>query len=219
MLYESLFVPAGAADWRRAVEIGPGSGKYTLKLLERSAAVVRAYDVSPRFLEVCGGRCESAVAEGRLSLHLIDAVQPDQILGELESCGWRRELDAFFSIDAMVHVDLQYMIVYLVTAALALKPGGKLILTLANVNSVKGFEKLLADALPYWRTQTREVSTAGKFEWLSPDMVQAILPRLGFEITLLGKTARDLKLIASLVQPEIADGLEGYIRRAPEQVK
>lgn len=218
-LHEVLFVPAGVASWQRAVEIGPGSGKYTLKVLEGSETVVRAYDVSSHFLEVCESRCGTAVADDRLSLHLIDAVRPDQILGELETCGWRRKVDALFSIDALVHVDLQYMVTYLLTAALVLKPGGKLIVTLANVTSSKGFKKLLEDAAPYWSTQVNEATTAGRFEWLSPDMVQSVIPRLGFEITLLRDTPRDLQLIASLAHPEIADGLEHFIRPALGQAE
>src|SRR5437870_2344780 len=52
-VFNWLFVPAEVASWKRAVEIGPGSGKYTLKVLESSPAEVRAYDISGRFLEVC----------------------------------------------------------------------------------------------------------------------------------------------------------------------
>src|SRR5688572_33016577 len=69
LVYENLLVASGVLDWQRAVEIGPGSGKYTLRVLAGSRAVVRAYDISPQFLKVCEARCEHAVAEGRLSLH------------------------------------------------------------------------------------------------------------------------------------------------------
>jgi SAM-dependent methyltransferase len=212
-VFNRLFVPAEVASWKRAVEIGPGSGKYTLKVLESSSAEVRAYDISGRFLEVCEKRCRMQVEEGRLSLHLLSATQSNQILSDLDACGWRGKLDAFYSIDAMVHVDLQYMIVYLLTAALSLKPGGQLLLTLANVVNERGFRMLLEGASAYWHTQDPMAETPGKFEWLSADMVRYILKRLGFELTVMtsDRDRRDLFVVASLAHPETAAAFEPYL--------
>ncbi len=214
-VFNRLFVPAEVASWKRAVEIGPGSGKYTLKVLESSPAEVRAYDISSRFLEVCKERCRSQVEEGRLSLHLLSVTQVDQILSDLEASGWRGELDAFYSIDAMVHVDLQYMIVYLLTAALSLRPGGKLLLTLADVINERGFRMLLEGASAYWHTQAPTAETPGKFEWLSPEMIRYVLERLGFDVTLMTSDDdhRDLFVVASLARPETAAALEPYLTR------
>ena len=60
-IHRQLLVPAGVQNWQRAVEIGPGSGKYTLQVLTDSQTVVRAYDVSAQFLKVCETRCEEFV--------------------------------------------------------------------------------------------------------------------------------------------------------------
>jgi SAM-dependent methyltransferase len=212
-VFNRVFVPAEVASWKRAVEIGPGSGKYTLKVLENSPAEVRAYDISGRFLEVCEERCRRQVEEGRLSLHLLSVTQPDQILLDLEASGWRGQLDAFYSIDAMVHVDLQYMIVYLLTAALSLKEGGQLVLTLANVMNDHGFRLLLEGASRFWHTQIPAGNTPGKFEWLSPEIVRYVLEHLGFELTVVTSDddGRDLFVVASLVQPERAAAFEPYL--------
>src|SRR5438034_428649 len=59
--HERLFVPAGVEHWRKAIEIGPGSGKFTLNVLGNPHVVVRGYDVSRRFKEVCEKRCEGAI--------------------------------------------------------------------------------------------------------------------------------------------------------------
>ena len=64
--------------------------------------------------------------------------------------GWRGQVDAVYSIEAMVHVDLQYLMAYLLTAAAALRPEGKLIMTLATMNSDHGFGKLLRDVRNFW---------------------------------------------------------------------
>lgn len=209
-VFRNLFPFAGVKDWERAVEIGPGSGKYTLKVLNSSQATVRGYDISERFLEVCGQRCAEQLEEGRLSLHVHDGVRPDQILTDLTESGWRREIDAFYSIDAMVHVDLQYLIVYLLTAGLTLKPGGKLLLQLADVTTPMGFVKLMGDIRHYYPDQGNAVKP-GKFEWMTPDMVKVVLTQLGFEIDLLRENRRDLFLVASLQSPQMSESKQHYI--------
>jgi hypothetical protein len=198
-LFDELFRPF-VTDWKRAVEIGQGSGKYTLKVLAESEATIRAYDVSARFLGVCEERCRDQIEAGRLSLHLIGE-ESGQMLSELDD--WRREIDAFYSIDSMVHVDLQDLIPYLLTAALVLRQGGKLILTLADATTPQGFKKLLTDI--------RLGPKTGKFEWVSPDIAKTILPRLGFEIDLLREAGHDLSLVATLRRPRMAEGLEKFL--------
>jgi hypothetical protein len=210
-LYQQLFVPAGVKDWQRAVEIGPGSGKYTLKVLSGSSTCIRAYDVSERFLKVCESRCDEWIKQDRLSLHQLAGARANEMLADLDACNWRRTVDAFYSIDAMVHVDLQYLIVYLITAGLALKPGGKVILTLADVTTDLGF-KFMLESIEW--TYPAQGDPSGKFEWLSPGIVRSVLPRLGFEVELLGHTPRDLLVIASLANPTLVDELEQYIRPA-----
>ena len=208
--FDDLFVPA-VADWERAVEIGPGAGKYTVKVLEASPAVVRAYDVSQRFLDLCSERCDEHVRAGRLSTHLLDAVDPAQLLDDLSEAGWRRHVDGFFSIDVMVHIDLQYLIVYWITAALVLRPGGQLVMTLNDVTREPGFEKLLKDISWTYKVQSRPLGS-GKFEWLSPDIVASVLPRLGFRITQLSEAGRDRHVVAELEDPERADLLAVHLR-------
>src|SRR5262249_1279309 len=82
-LYQELFSASGVAQCQRVVEIGPGSGKYTLKVLESSPCRIRAYDVSQRFLTVCETRCREWTERQRLSLHLLHAVRPNELLEDL----------------------------------------------------------------------------------------------------------------------------------------
>ena len=212
--FDGLFPAASIADWSRVVEIGPGSGKYTLKLLEECEADVRGYDVSERFLEVCRERCREQVEAGRLSLHRLAAVDPAQLLDDLRGAGWGRQVDGFYSIDAMVHIDLQYLAVYWITAGLVLRPGGKLVMTLNDVTHEPGFEKLLRDISWTFPVQGRPLGS-GKFEWLSPDILASLLPRMGFRIEKLIHNGRDLEVIAELVDPARAAALEGYLRPRP----
>jgi SAM-dependent methyltransferase len=209
-IYQALFVEHGdVSSWNKAVEIGQGSGKYTVKVLQNPDVAVRAYDVSAKFLEVCGERCRDHVDEGRLSLREIDVSTPGFLLGDLHD--WRREIDGFYSIDAMVHVDLQYLMSYLVTAAAVLKPGGKLILTLATTNNPDGFQRLLNDVKEYWSGQASPLGS-GKLEWVNADLMQRLLPRLGFDVDFIWEPPGIfLLLVASLARPGVGDELASYV--------
>ena len=106
----------------------------------------------------------------------------------------------------MVHVDLQYLIVYLMSAALCLKEGGCLMMTLANAVSELGFKELIEDAKNRYETQDLPGS---KFEWVSPEIAQGVLERLGFSVRFLLpfeslEEERDLHLVATLVDPSRA---------------
>ena len=149
----------------------------------------------------------------RISLHLLNGIDPDEMLIDLRSCGWERRVDGFFSINAMVHIDLQYLIAYLITAGLTLRPGGKLVMTLANAVSDLGFEKLVRDLSWTFPVQGRPLGS-GKFEWLSPDIVESLLPRLGFDIDLLDNSERDLAVVASLAEPGRPEMLRDALERA-----
>jgi hypothetical protein len=101
---------------------------------------------------------------------------------------------------------------YLLTAAAVLKPGGKLILTLATVNSDHGFEKLLSDVRNQWHAQA-DPAGSDKYEWLNAGMVESILPRLGFEVDHMWepRVGMSLGMVASLRRPEAGDQLERYL--------
>jgi SAM-dependent methyltransferase len=214
IVYERLLERAGAKTWKKVVEIGSGSGKYTNLLLARSECSILAFDVSAEFLRVLESRCAPYIEGGRLIPALLSCKQPDEMLSKIEELGWRGTVDTFFSLDAMVHVDLQYLVTYCVTAGICLRPGGKLIMTLANATSPRGQQKLLEDIKLYYPMQG-EISL--KFEFVSPDILRSVLQAIGFKIDLLENDspdpaqARDIFLIATSASCD-ADTLEGYLR-------
>jgi SAM-dependent methyltransferase len=200
-IFQTMFLDFGAADWKNCVEIGAGSGKYTDKLLRQSEAQIVAFDISPAYLEVLGKRLAADVQTGRLHPVLLNGNEASEMLKDLKKRGLIRKIDALYSIDAMVHVDLQYLMAYFLTAAVCLNKGGRLILTLPNAVSAAGFASLVQDTKTYYPMQGEP---SAKFEWLCPEIVQRVLEQLGFSVQFLTPFSgieldRDLFVIATLV--------------------
>lgn len=195
-IFDSLFVQHLPADARTFVEIGAGSGKYTLFVLEHfPQAKVRCFDVSSAFLDSLRARCAEQIRAGRIEPIVMND-DPRFMYSRLERDGLLGQVDCLYSIDAMVHVDLQYLMAYLLTAQAALRIGGKLVLSLADATSDGGFAKLVGDIRPYFPLQGQ---ISSKFEWLSPDLARSILGRLGFVVDgTYDLNGRDLCLVATL---------------------
>lgn len=196
-VFNNLFVKHGAVEtWQRSIEIGAGAGKYTVKVLQASQSQILAADVSSKFQEVM---CQSLADKG-LDSRVVPVIIENRarsLLDSVEGNAWLGKVDAFYSIDAMVHVDIQHLIVYLMTASVCLKPGGKLILTLADCTSNLGFEKMLREASNCFERQGMH---SGKFEYISPEIVESILPRIGFDISFMNSrehsNRRDISVVA-----------------------
>ncbi|MBI5850927.1 MAG: class I SAM-dependent methyltransferase [Planctomycetes bacterium] len=127
--FDRLFVPAGVEQWRRAVEIGQGGGKYTALVLESGRGEIAACDVSQRFLDVCAQRFATEIAAGRLRLRRIAEDDPRALQGVARELGWLGTVDAVYSIDTLVHVEFTAVAAYLCAATELLRPGGHWILT------------------------------------------------------------------------------------------
>lgn len=220
-IFDKLFTPSGVAGWDAAIEIGGGGGKYTERVLRANDKVrVFGFDVSKNFLEATAQRLDDFVQAGRLTLTEIDPVAPDAMMTLIGQAGLTRRVDAMFSIDAMVHVDLQYLFTYWVNAAQVLKPGGRILMTLADPTTESGLQKITRDIRKFYKFQGR---ICPKFEWLSEEIVRHTLGELGFEIELLeawsywdGRPARDLYLIAKLVDVTRAESFRDALRQDPK---
>src|ERR1044071_595257 len=91
-LFETLFKPAGVHEWKMALEIGQGSGKYTKPVLDAAPqCVVAAFDVSGEFLKVCGERLAEEKQAGRLHLELLQCQRSDEMILALEKLGMSRK--------------------------------------------------------------------------------------------------------------------------------
>ena len=212
-VHDRLLANAGGEGWSHAVEIGLGDARYTAEALAASPDLrVLGFDVSPPVLEAAATRLAPHVAAGRLALHRIDPMQPGGLLRLVEEAGLARKVDAVFSIDALVHVGLQYQVAYWVSAALVLKPGGWLILSVADATSAAGFASLVSDLPAALRARGRPGS---RLEYLSPGLVKPLLERCGFEVPYIwnwnpangGDEGRDLYVMARLARPELAEAL------------
>ena len=209
-IFQTMFLDFGAAGWKNCVEIGAGSGKYTDKVLRHSDSQIVAFDISPAYLQVLTKRLAADVQAERLYPVLLNGDDASEMLQELKRRQLIRKIDALYSIDAMVHVDLQYLMAYFLTAALCLNKEGRLIMTLANAVSEAGFAALIQDTKSYYPMQGEP---SAKFEWLGPEMVQRVLERLGFSVQFIApfnsvEQDRDLFVIATLVDMDRAQSFQ-----------
>lgn len=216
-VFEHLLIPAEAETWRRAVEIGPGDGRFTAEILRANPSVkLTVFDVSDKVMQATATRLRPHVAAGRLGFQPIDPVRPDGMLTSLARAGLTQDIDAVFSIDALIHVDLQYLVAYWLNAALMLRLGGWLVFNVADATTETGFARLMAD-LP--RRYASPGQVGDRLEFLSFGLVRPILERFGFEITYAShwnpldgsQSGRDLYVVARLVRPEAAEALHGHI--------
>jgi cyclopropane fatty-acyl-phospholipid synthase-like methyltransferase len=211
-IFKAMFLDFSAETWEHAVEIGGGSGKYTKKLLDASPSKIIAFDISAAYQKIMKERLVDYIDCGRLDTVVIEGKVPSELYDYINYKGLVRKLDAFFSIDAMVHVDLQYLTTYFLTAALTLKPEGHLVMTLTNAVSSSGFQHLLLGVKRFYNLQGKP---SAKFEWLSPEIVRTVLSNMGFLVTFvpvghLG-VARDLFVVAKMSDPDKANHLRSFL--------
>jgi SAM-dependent methyltransferase len=200
-LFMQLFVQQGVEQWKHSFEIGSGSGKFTDLVWNANADVkICCLDVAPNFLEIVKTRFQPRLGQTLYTFHIVQSASDFPLEDAFTQLGWPL-LDAVYSIDAMVHVDLQYLISYFVSASRILKPGGKLIMTLADCTSPTGFEKLIRDTRQFFKIAGQQCP---KFEWLCPEAVNFIMAQLGFKVVFLQSPGRDQWLVAELVEPNKA---------------
>jgi len=178
--FHTMFVAHLPKDVKLGLEIGSGSGKYSRLFLEHyTGASLVAADVSGAFLQALSERCADLIDVGRL--HTGQIYTEHTALSDIaKRAGYGPgTFDVVYSIDAMVHVDLQFLTAYWLSAVELLRPGGKVIMTVADATRDFGFETLLEHVPIYFKHQGRQTT---KFEWLCPYLVEYVLGRLGFEV-------------------------------------
>jgi SAM-dependent methyltransferase len=181
-VFARLFVPFGVDGWRRAIEIGPGGGKYTELVLRAGSGEVAALDVSPAFQRACAQRLGEHVGSGRLRPLLIDERDPDAVERAAAGLGWIGSVDAVFAIDTLVHLTATQIAALLLSATRVLRPGGVFLGTFADATSARGQDKLLADVDRVVRAGGDPSS--GCFHWLAPQVLRGLARRCGYEVAL-----------------------------------
>ena len=204
--WESIFSRFfyGVGNWKRAIEIGAGAGKYTKKVLDTSHdCQIAALDVSKKFLDVL---MENVAKHPYLTPDVKVRVHPfylnypaeeshcSPLRSICEKKDWPLEtVDAVYSIDAMVHVEWQIVVSYIQSAYEVLRQGGVLIMTVANGASAQGFDYLLKTTRAAYKGNCEY---DGKFHFASPDLVRTALSGY-FKIEFMDDRGRDIYFVAT----------------------
>lgn len=185
--------PAGTK--LKLVEIGGGAGRFTVPILRRyPGAELLAFDVSPVYLGALGERLKAEGLLERANLHRLDD-DPDTMGRAIASKGLVGNVDIVFSYDAMVHVDLPTLMVYFMTAGMTLKPGGSIVMSVADPTTDEGGAQLRRSCRRIYSEMGRP---SVKFIYSSRESIRAALDGIGFETTFLSGNGRDLYFSSKL---------------------
>lgn len=155
-----------------AVEVGPGSGKYSEMLLARTPARLIVFEASAAFLDCLAERC--AGDAGRITTHHTGPWTDNRGLLRAHD---GPAADLFLGIDVFLMMDLQSALAYLVSAAAMLRPGGRFFGTFGDGLSESGLQRMLRDI---GRHSAFDGSPSTRFHWLTPELIAGVLRRLGF---------------------------------------
>ncbi|WP_135504732.1 class I SAM-dependent methyltransferase [Roseovarius aestuariivivens] len=200
-ILDTCVAPYLGAAPQAICEIASGGGRFTQALLDRYPDTrLHCFDISQAFLDQMQRRFADEIALGRVRTHRLTD-RPALMFKTLEKAGLRRTLDAVVSFDAMVHVELHSVLIYVATAAATLKPGGLLAMNVADGANPRAFEKLLCNAPGAFRLGGQ---AGPHFQFMSREIVDTMLSRMGFVYDLHDCNGRDLFFSARLDDPEAA---------------
>jgi len=148
------------------LEIGPGGGKYSVKLAPKCHALYCA-DVSEEMLKRTAKRLKDY---GHATFVKVDGFDLHQF-----------EKDFFgfvFSFDVFVHLDIEDIFCYLREIWRILKPAGISVIHLANLLSAGGWQKFVLEA----EFNRAEFKQPGRFGFITPQIAEKFLLELGFEL-------------------------------------
>lgn len=167
------------------LEIGQGGGKFTNMIAPEVRRVV-CLDVSRNML-----------ARARADLSGVKNVS--YVLGDGRGLApiAPGSIDFAFSYDVFVHLDQEDMYLYLRDLFRVLTPGGRAVISFANMLDPMGFKKFLEEVGQH-RTGNR---APGRINFLSPDVVNTMVDSAGLSIESLHIAANNRDMLAVLERP------------------
>lgn len=152
----------------RALEIGPGGGKWTVRLAPRVRTLV-AFDVARAMIERTRARCEAE----RLS-------NVSFVLGDGHGLTGIPDgsIDLVFSYDVFVHIALEDTVAYIDELARVLTPGGVAVVHHAVAETAASWDRIESHN-DWYRDRTH---TLGQYYYHSREGLRRAYARVGFEI-------------------------------------
>lgn len=161
----------------RVLEIGPGGGKYSLKLATSCGHLVCA-DVARSMITRTERRL-SAAGLSNFQCVLVDGQDLHQ---------WDDKSYGFvFAFDVFVHLDLEDIYCYLREIARLLTPGAHASIHYANLLTGQGWAHFVRHV--DWARQSPK--PAGRFSFLSPTMMRQMVTKLGLAVLINEPIGRD----------------------------
>jgi SAM-dependent methyltransferase len=201
ILRTCIFEPLSSSAPARLCELASGAGRITAPVLSNWPEVrIDCFDVSQAFLDQMNERFVDEITAGRLRTFLLTE-EPLGFYRTLAQNDLAGRIDAVYSFDAMVHVELHSLAIYIATAAAILKPGGLLAMNVADATNERGFQKLLFNAPGVFR---RGGAAGPQFQFVSPEILRKLLKSMGFSCEIHDCNGRDLFFTARLEDADAA---------------
>lgn len=169
----------------RVLEIGQGGGKFT-RLIAPEVAHVVCFDVAREMLE-------------RSRRDLQGLTNVSYVLGDGRGLAplTTGSIDFAFSYDVFVHLDQEDIFLYLQDLRRVLRPGGRAVVSFANLLDPLGFSQFQAEAQRH-RTGAR---AAGRINFLSPDVVRTLATSAELDVESIHLAANNRDMITILGRP------------------
>jgi len=208
----------------RALEIGPGGGKWTVQLAPKVSSLV-VFDVAQAMLERTERRCQDAGVENA-SFVLGDG---NGLTGVPDA-----SLHIIFSYDVFVHIALEDTIAYIDDFARTLVPGGIAIVHHAVAETASASDRIESHN-DWYRDRSH---TLGQYYYQSREGLRRAYERAGFEIietwdsyctsvftvrkqaeSLVPRMERALRLAATATTPEALKAATDAFEQAVDEAR
>lgn len=195
--YYRVFAERWLTPESTVLEIGPGSGKWTVRMAPNVKRVI-AIDVSDKMLERTRARCKQ-----------LGITNVEYVLTGGEDFGPVADgsIDFFFSFDVFVHIALEDTFPYAHEMARVLRPGGRGVCHYAVNSLPEAWDRIELNNSWY----KGGAHTLGQYYYFSPEMLRRMYERCGLRVVEMHQEWVNCKIVFEKPLVDVVTRLESLL--------